>query len=125
MFFSKAFRVACAPASIRISLVYLVLASLWIWVSDWLALQLLGDPAAVTRAQSWKGELFVLFTATLLFVLIRREEKVQAAIQNELKRTRSQLEHFVDTSASIIYALVPEPGAVGGWRVSYLTSSPP
>ena len=25
-----------------------------------------GDPAAVTRAQSWKGELFVLFTAGLL-----------------------------------------------------------
>lgn len=123
MFFLKAFRVAGAPASIRISLVYLVLASLWIWGSDWLALQLLGDPAAVTRAQSWKGELFVLFTATLLFVLVRREEKVQAAIQNELKRTRSQLEHFVDTSASIIYALVPEPGAAGGWRVSYVSGN--
>lgn len=112
-----------ALASVRIGLVYLVLASLWIWSSDWLALQLLGSPAAVTRAQSWKGELFVLFTATLLFFLVRSEEKAQAAIQDELRRTRTQLEHFVDTSASIIYALAPDPVRPGGWQVSYVSGN--
>ncbi len=121
--FFKASWVSLAPASVRISLIYLVLASLWIWSSDWLALQLLGDPAAVTRAQSWKGEFFVLFTAVLLFVLVRREERAQVAIQDELRQTRSQLEHFIDTSASIIYALVPEPGAAGCWRVSYVSGN--
>ena len=72
MLLLKAFRVAAVPASVRIGLIYLVLASVWIWGSDWLALQLLGEPAAVTQAQSLKGELFVLFTAALLFWLIGR-----------------------------------------------------
>lgn len=112
-----------APASVRIGLIYLVLASVWIWGSDWLALQLLRSPAAVTWAQSWKGELFVLSTAVLLFWLIRREERTQAAIQAELRRTRSQLEHFVDTSASIIYALAPDPVRPGGWQVSYVSGN--
>ncbi|WP_306544894.1 EAL domain-containing protein [Malikia spinosa] len=114
---------AAVPASVRIGLIYLVLASVWIWGSDWLALQLLGDPAAVTQAQSLKGELFVLFTAALLFWLIGREERVQARVQDELKRTRSQLEHFIDTSASIIYALVPDTAAADGWRLSYVSGN--
>ena len=86
-------------------------------------MQLLGEPAAVTQAQSFKGELFVLLTAALLFWLIGREERVQARVQDELKRTRSQLEHFIDTSASIIYALVPDSAAADGWRVSYVSGN--
>ncbi len=123
LFLLKAFRVAAVPAAVRISLIYFLLASAWIWGSDWLALQLLGEPAAVTQAQSWKGELFVLFTALLLFWLIGREERVQARIQDELKRTRSQLEHFIDTSASIIYALRPDATQADGWRVSYVSGN--
>ena len=87
-----------AAASIRIGLLYLVLASLWIWGSDWLALQLLADPAAVTRAQSWKGQLFVLFTATLLFVLVRWEERAQAAIQHQLLAEQRRWQFAVDGS---------------------------
>ena len=119
----KAFRVAGVPASVRISLIYLVLASGWIWGSDWLALQLLGEPAAVTQAQSLKGELFVLFTVALLFWLIGREGRAQARLQDELKRTRSQLEHFIETSASIILRWCPTPRrrAAGGCRMSVAT----
>ncbi len=123
MLSSKAFWASCLPASRRIVLAYLLLASLWIWSSDWLALQLLGDPAAVTKVQSWKGELFVLLTSMLLFVLVRREEQVQAAIQDDLRRTRNQLEHFVDTSTTIIYALSPDPAAPGGWRSAYISGN--
>ncbi|MEO0003008.1 MAG: hypothetical protein RLZZ22_700, partial [Pseudomonadota bacterium] len=123
MFLLKAFRVAAVPASVRIGLIYLVLASLWILGSDWLALRLLGDLAAVTRAQFWKGEFFVLFTAALLFWLVRREERVQVEIQGELEHTRSQLEHFVDTSASIIYALTPDAAAAAGWRPVYVSAN--
>ncbi len=112
-----------ASAAIRIGLAYLVLASLWIWGSDWLALQLLGESAALARVQSWKGELFVLFTAALLFWLVRREERAQAAIQNELQRARNRLEHFVDTSPAVIYALAFDSEIAGGWRVFYVSGN--
>lgn len=111
------------PASVWIGLIYLILASAWIWGSDWLTLQLLGSPAALTWAQSWKGELFVLFTALLLFWLIRREERAQAAIRAELESTRSQLEHFVNASTSILYAMVPDPDRTGSWRISYVSAN--
>ena len=123
MFPSKTFRVARFPASIRIGLIYFVLASLWVWGSDWLALQLLEDHALVVQVQSLKGELFVLCTAALLFWLVRREEGAQAAVRGELERTRNQLEHFVDTSASIIYALTPDLGAKAGWRPVYVSAN--
>lgn len=96
--FLKVSCLSSAPASIRIGLSYLALASLWIWGSDWLALQLLGDPAAVTRAQSWKGELFVLFTAGLLFVLVRREERLAAATQQQLLAEQRRWRFAVDGS---------------------------
>ena len=111
------------PASVWIGLIYLILASAWIWGSDWLTLQLLGSPAALTSAQSWKGELFVLFTALLLFWLIRREERAQAAIRAELQSTRSQLEHFVNASTSILYAMVPDSDRTGSWRISYVSAN--
>ena len=123
MFLPNTFRVARLPASIRIGLIYFVLASLWVWGSDWLAWQLLEDHALVVQVQSLKGELFVLCTAALLFWLVRREEVAQAAVRGELERTRNQLEHFVDTSASIIYALTPDPAARSGWRLVYVSAN--
>ena len=121
--FIKALGVLLAKASVRIALVYSVLASLWIWGSDWLALQWLDDPPAVMRAQSWKGMSFVLFTTALLYFMVRREERTQAAIQDELRGTRGQLEHFVDSGTSIIYALVPDQSVEGGWTVSYVSGN--
>ncbi len=121
--FIKALGVLLAKASVRIALVYSVLASLWIWGSDWLALQWLDDPAVVMRAQSWKGMSFVLFTTALLYFMVRREERTQAAIQDELRGTRCQLEHFVDSDTSIIYALVPDQSVEGGWTVSYVSGN--
>jgi diguanylate cyclase (GGDEF)-like protein/PAS domain S-box-containing protein len=96
--FLKVFRFSSAPASVRIGLSYLVLASLWIWGSDWLTLQWLADSAALTRAQSWKGGFFVLFTAALLFVLVRREERVAAAIQQQLLAEQRRWRFAVDGS---------------------------
>ncbi|HYR26607.1 MAG TPA: PAS domain-containing protein, partial [Aquabacterium sp.] len=101
-------------------MIYLIMAGLWIWGSDWVALQWLGSPEAVTRAQTWKGLLFVGLTASLLVTLIRREERAQAHIQAELTQTRDQLTHIVDVSATMIYALTQQQGE---WRVSYVSSN--
>ncbi len=111
------------PAAARIGLIYLVLASLWIWGSDWLLLHLWADALALRQMQSWKGELFVLVTTGLLFILVYREERTQAAIRSELARTRDQLEHTVDVSGTVIYALVPSSPGRDEWSIAYVSGN--
>lgn len=62
----------------RIAGLYLLLGSAWIWGSDWLVSWLLGEPHSLQQAQSWKGELFVMFTSVLLYGLVRQQERQQA-----------------------------------------------
>ena len=57
----------------RIVLLYLVVGALWIFFSDLLVAALVQDPVWILRLQNIKGWLFILITATLLFVMIRRE----------------------------------------------------
>jgi len=61
-----------APAT-RISLTYLLLASLWIILSDWLVEIIFRDPVLVNDIQTWKGQLFVAFTTLVLYLLLRAE----------------------------------------------------
>lgn len=91
-------------AALRISLIYLVLASTWIWLSDSFARLLPFPQDGSVDIQSLKGELFVLLTGALLFLLIRKEERRQHELQTELRQTRARLEHFVDVSPAVIYA---------------------
>lgn len=57
----------------RIVLLYLVAGALWIFFSDLLVAALVQDPVWILRVQNIKGWLFILITATLLFVMIRRD----------------------------------------------------
>ena len=63
-----------APARTRfIRLVvcaYCILAMLWILLSDSL-LSLLADPATILELSTWKGAVFVLMTAALLYFSLR------------------------------------------------------
>lgn len=56
--------------SIRISLAYMVFASLWILYSDMAVEVMFRDPHMITRVQTYKGVLFVLITGFLLFILV-------------------------------------------------------
>lgn len=63
-----------SPAA-RVSLGYLLLATLWILLSDAVVLLLTQDPALVGELQSWKGQFFVAFTSIVLFLLLRSEQR--------------------------------------------------
>jgi len=58
-------------SALRLSLTYLVLATLWVLFSDRLLLWLIGDAQRLAEWQSVKGSLFVLLTALLLYALLR------------------------------------------------------
>lgn len=87
-------------AATRISLIYFVLASLWIWGSDWLT-QALSDPPVGWWSyyiQSWKGQFFVLLTTVLLFLLVGREERRQAALLVLLQASEERWRFAIDGS---------------------------
>lgn len=86
-------------AATRISLIYFVLASAWIWGSDWLA-QALPNPEVTWwgYVQSWKGQFFVLLTTVLLFLLVGREERRQAALLALLQASEERWRFAIDGS---------------------------
>ncbi|MBI3140515.1 MAG: PAS domain S-box protein [Rhodocyclales bacterium] len=57
-----------APA--RVALAYVLLAGLWILVSDWLLGSLIADPKRLLVVSSWKGLGFVLVTGLMLYALL-------------------------------------------------------
>lgn len=59
--------------SLSIALSYLLLGWLWVAFSDALVVEWFQDPQARNLAQTYKGILFVLVTAVVLFVLIYRQ----------------------------------------------------
>jgi putative nucleotidyltransferase with HDIG domain len=74
----------------RTAFFYVVLASLWIWLSDRALVSLLQDPVHLTWAQSAKGWFFVLLTGLMLYWLIGRDLKQLAAINRKLVQGHEQ-----------------------------------
>ena len=82
--------------ALRIALIYLALAALWIALSDRVADTLAPDHAHYVLVQTWKGWFFVAITAVLLFLLVqatigklRHETEEQRHLSNALAVTRS------------------------------------
>ena len=84
------------PASIRISLVYVSVAGLWILLSDYLIGTLFKDPLLLTRFQTYKGWIFVLVTGGLLLLILSREFNTRWRIEEDLKTHRMKLEQLVE-----------------------------
>ncbi|TVR67982.1 MAG: PAS domain S-box protein [Gemmatimonadales bacterium] len=89
--------------ALRLALIYLVVASVWIAFSDTLLVWAMGrePPLAANVA---KGIGFVIFTAFLLFDLIRRELRRREELSNQY---RLYLDHSPDVMYR--YRLDPEP----------------
>jgi len=80
----------------KVAIGYLLIAGLWIYTSDWLLAQLMRSVVDISRWQTAKGGVFVVFTAALLFVYLRRRLRRQEQAYTELTT-------LFDTFAGIIY----------------------
>jgi signal transduction histidine kinase len=76
-------------APVRIALVYAAAGTLWILLTDWLLLRL--GPDALRVGQVSKGLVFVLLSAALIFVLVRRELRKRADLQREQETLNQRL----------------------------------
>jgi PAS domain S-box-containing protein len=90
-------------ASVRIVTIYSVLSFAYIWWSDRIALKLIHDPQILTQVQNFKGWAFVLCTAGLLFVLIRREEQQRERAKEAIRRERDFSHAVLDSLPGVFY----------------------
>ena len=58
--------------ALEIALIYAALGILWILFSDRLVIALVDDPSRVAQLQTYKGWLFVLASAAVIYALVRR-----------------------------------------------------
>jgi len=96
--FIKRMRKSSAAADIgKVVLPYLLFASLWILVSDSVVVFLFRDPLQIAAASTLKGWAFVVVTASLLSVQLRRLIARLKQVESDLRQQHAELERFIYT----------------------------
>lgn len=87
----------------RVAVVYAFFSSLWILLSDQIVLLLFRNPVHLTSVQSVKGWAFVITSALVIFVLLRRELKKLELTQFALADQKQFLNAMLDHSPTMMY----------------------
>jgi len=74
----------------RIVSIYVIVGSVWIYFSDQVIGTLFGSAESITLAQNIKGWLFIAFTGSLLFFLIKKTFDALTSANNELVESYEQ-----------------------------------
>lgn len=82
---------------LRIVLPYTAFAVLWIYASDNLIGSWIADPQTLTELQTYKGLGFILVTATLLYLLLRRELRLREHVETDRVRVRQRLVEVLES----------------------------
>ena len=94
--------------ALRTSLLYAFFAALWILLSDRLLIALVSDPAVIGRLSTYKGWFFVLVTASLLYVTLRRplrQWEQEAAVRRQVEEVLREYERVIENSRDMIAVL--------------------
>lgn len=91
----------------HITLAYVLLASLWIALSDRTLELAVSDAAALSRLQTYKGWLFVVVTAGFLFALTFRSLAAQYAAYRHSQRSERLYQSLVDALPQGLYRIDP------------------
>jgi putative nucleotidyltransferase with HDIG domain len=83
---------------LRVVLLYVVFATLWILLSDRALVALVKNPYTLTVFQTYKGIFFVLMSATLIYALLSRELKLREKTWEEFDRERNNMLETISTA---------------------------
>lgn len=78
--------------ALRITLLYIILGSLWILFSDRILFLMINDKETLAQVSSYKGWLYVLFTGILLYLLIKKEIRKRNMVEKELLAAKLKAE---------------------------------
>ncbi|MEZ4599399.1 MAG: PAS domain S-box protein [Syntrophotaleaceae bacterium] len=75
----------------RVAGIYALFGFIWILFSDQIILLFATNPDELAHLQTWKGWLFILVTAILLFFLVRLALKAQQKVEQILRQSEERL----------------------------------
>ncbi|SRR6056297_12456 len=109
----KAKRRGKRTSSLRIVLVYLIFGGIWIFFSDKILLGLAADIQDYQMLQTYKGWIYVVATAALLYVLTVREFHVRDKVEEDLANSvqekdelMRELHHRVKNNLQLVMSLM-------------------
>ncbi len=83
----------------KITLIYFIVGTLWIFFSDRLLVSLVNSAQVLTTLQTYKGWFFIVFTSGLLFLLVRKDYKTL------MQREKEKSEIFYATMSAVHHIL--------------------
>ncbi|MDZ7856734.1 putative bifunctional diguanylate cyclase/phosphodiesterase [Sphaerotilus sp.] len=95
--------------AVRIVVLFLVFGTTWILVSDRAIGLFTQDAEMLSTIQSFKGLLFVGLSGLLIYWLVHRAARAQAALEAEAVRQRDHLAGILDVNPAVLYSLRPAP----------------
>jgi len=104
-------------AAFAIAAFYLAAGAIWITLSDRALHSLVGDPERLTRYQSYKGWIFVLVTALVLFWVARSVFWLRRRLHREMRQT----ERFVSTLFSNLPGMVYRCRNDRDWTMEFVS----
>ncbi|MRR33786.1 PAS domain S-box protein [bacterium] len=90
-------------AALRIVGIYALFASLWIYLSDNVVALFTRDPAILLRINVFKGLLFIIVTATLLFQLIARHFRKSRLLEEDRQANQNLISSLVEGTTDAIF----------------------
>lgn len=87
----------------KIAAVYAIAGGLWIFFSDRILASIIEDPQLLTRFQSYKGWVFVLATALLLYWLIGRYASEIKQSKDAIKESEQRFRQIAETIHGVFW----------------------
>lgn len=96
----------------RIVLYYLMFGIGWIAVSDRLLEQLVQDPHRLSTLQTYKGWVFVLASALLVYFTIRRELQASLRTDQALRESEEKYHSLIETANDAVFIIDAGTGII-------------
>ncbi len=103
---------AVDKSALRIASIYALFGGAWIFLSDSALEALVSDAHTLTSLSIYKGWAYVLVTALLVYGLVHRAMRRQAAIQTELRDSEARFRAIFDGINDTIFVHDAETGEI-------------
>jgi PAS domain-containing protein len=90
-------------SAFQIAALFAVIGGLWIFLSDRVLAIRVDDPAHAAWLQTLKGELFVVSTAVLLYVLVRQRVQRIRRSEEALRESERRFRRLAEDAQDIVY----------------------
>ena len=99
----SSFSLSLTLRALRVAAIYALFGLLWILFSDQFLLLVTADPQYLARLQTLKGWLFIVVTATLLFLMIRQTLATQSRGELSLRQSEERFRLVLDAIPDLIW----------------------